>query len=142
MQGETVQVLLVDDDSIDVTAVRRAFRKAKIANPLHTARDGIEALAKLRGEDGTPPLPRPYIIILDLNMPRMGGLEFLRQIRQDPDHHDAIVFVLTTSKADEDRSASYDHNIAGYIVKSDVGRGFLNLTELLDCFWRVVMLPV
>lgn len=140
-QRQEVTVLLVDDDDVDVMAVKRAFRKAKIANPLLVARDGLEALAMLRGEDGHEAVPRPYIIILDLNMPRMDGFEFLGELRKDPKHHDAVVFVLTTSQADEDRAASYDMNVAGYIVKSDVGEGFLSVTELLDSYWRVVLLP-
>jgi CheY-like chemotaxis protein len=138
---KVVHVLLIDDDDVDVMAVKRAFRKAKIANPLHVARDGIEGLTLLRGDADTPPIPRPYIVILDLNMPRMDGLEFLTELRKDPVHHGAVVFVLTTSKADEDRAASYDKNVAGYIVKSDVGEGFLNVTQLLDSYWRVVLLP-
>ena len=141
MSQNTVTVLLVDDDDVDVQAVRRAFRRAKIANPVEVARDGLDALAMLRGENGYKPLSKPYIIILDLNMPRMDGLEFLTEIRKDPEHHDAVVFVLTTSKADEDRAASYDKNVAGYIVKSDVGEGFLNVINLLDCYWRIVLLP-
>jgi CheY-like chemotaxis protein len=140
-EQKVVHVLLIDDDDVDVMAVKRAFRKAKIANPLHVARDGIEGLALLRGDGDTPPIPRPYIVILDLNMPRMDGLEFLTELRKDPIHHSAVVFVLTTSKADEDRAASYDKNVAGYIVKSDVGEGFLNVTQLLDSYWRVVLLP-
>lgn len=136
-----VHVLLLEDDSLDVEAVRRAFKKARIANDLTVARDGIEGLAILRGEDGHDPIPKPYIVILDLNMPRMDGIEFLDELRADADHRDAVVFVLTTSKADEDRAASYDKNVAGYIVKSDVGKGFLKVTELLDNYWRVVMLP-
>ncbi|HZO13539.1 MAG TPA: response regulator [Polyangiaceae bacterium] len=140
-EQKVVHVLLVDDDDVDVQAVQRAFRKTKIANPMHVARDGIEALAMLRGEDGHKPVPRPYIIILDLNMPRMDGLEFLAEIRRDPVHHDAVVFVMTTSKADEDRAASYDRNVAGYIVKSEVGEGFLKVTEMLDSYWRIVLLP-
>ena len=83
----------------------------------------------------------PLIIILDLNMPRMDGHEFLTELRKDPDHCDSVVFVLTTSQADEDRAASYDKNVAGFIVKSDVGEGFLKVTTLLDSYWRVVLLP-
>jgi CheY-like chemotaxis protein len=138
---QDVHVLLLEDDSLDVEAVRRAFKKARIANDLSVARDGVEGLAMLRGVDGHDPVPKPYVIILDLNMPRMDGIEFLTELRNDEDHHDAVVFVLTTSKADEDRAASYDKNVAGYIVKSDVGKGFLRVTELLDNYWRVVMLP-
>ncbi len=140
-QERPVTVFLVDDDDVDVKAVRRAFRKAKIANPIMVARDGLEALAMLRGEQGHEQVPRPFIIILDLNMPAMNGLEFLTELRKDPELHNAVVFVLTTSKADEDRAASYDKNVAGYIVKSDVGDGFLNVINLLDCYWRVVLLP-
>lgn len=140
-EPEEVSVLLVDDDDVDVMAVKRAFRKAKIANPLYVARDGVEGLAMLRGQEGHETVPRPYIIILDLNMPRMDGFEFLGELRKDPKHHNAVVFVLTTSQADEDRAASYDMNVAGYIVKSDVGEGFLSVTNLLDSYWRVVLLP-
>jgi CheY-like chemotaxis protein len=138
---QVVNVLLVDDDDIDVQAIKRAFRKAKIANPLTVARDGVEALAMLRGDNGYKPVSKPYIIILDLNMPRMDGLEFLDELRKDKEHHAAVVFVMTTSKDDEDRAASYDKNVAGYIVKSDVGEGFLKVTTLLDTYWRVVLLP-
>lgn len=136
-----VHVLLLEDDSVDAEAVRRAFRKARIANRLTVARDGVEGLAMLRGEDGHEAVSKPYIIILDLNMPRMDGIEFLGELRKDPVHHDAVVFVLTTSQADEDRAASYDKHVAGYIVKSEVGVGFLKVTELLGSYWRVVMLP-
>lgn len=136
-----VHVLLLEDDSLDIQAIQRAFRKARIANPMSVARDGVEGLAMLRGEAGFDPIPKPYIIILDLNMPRMDGIEFLEELRQDPEHHDAVVFVLTTSQAGEDRAASYDKNVAGYIVKSNVGTGFLKVTTMLDSYWRVVMLP-
>jgi CheY-like chemotaxis protein len=78
---------------------------------------------------------------LDLNLPRLNGVELLREIRSDPELHDSIVFVLTTSKRDEDRMASYDLNVAGYVVKSDVGSGFIRLIELLDHYWRIVEFP-
>ncbi|MEZ4447664.1 MAG: response regulator [Polyangiaceae bacterium] len=136
-----MNILLVDDDNVDAMAVERAFKRAKIANPLHLARDGVEGLDMLRGKGGHEPLPKPYLIILDLNMPRMNGIEFLAELREDPNHRDAIVFVLTTSQADEDRAASYDKNVAGYLLKSKLGDGFLDLVELLDRYWRVVMLP-
>lgn len=90
-----VHLLLVEDDEVDAEAIKRAFRKRRIANPFTVVRDGIEALEVLRGEDGREPLPRPFLILLDLNMPRMSGLEFLRETRQDPELRDAIIFVLT-----------------------------------------------
>ena len=138
---EIVNILLVDDDNVDAKAVQRAFKRAKIANPLYLARDGVEGLDMLRGGGGHTPLAKPYIIILDLNMPRMNGIEFLAELREDPNHRDAIVFVLTTSQADEDRAASYDKHVAGYLVKSNVGDGFLDLVELLDRYWSIVQLP-
>lgn len=141
MNNKTVHVLLVDDDDIDVMAVKRAFRKHKIANPVTVAKDGIEALARLRGADGHDPLPRPFVILLDINMPRMNGLQFLDELRKDEQIQDAVVFILTTSAHDEDRSAAYKQHVAGYIVKTDVGGGFLDLVDMLDSYWRVVELP-
>jgi len=132
---------LVEDNAIDQEAIKRAFQRHRIGNPVHVAADGIEALARLRGSDGQPKLPRPYLVLLDLNMPRMNGVELLRELRADPELHDSIVFVLTTSKRDEDRIASYDLNVAGYVVKSDVGAGFIRLIELLDHYWRIVEFP-
>lgn len=139
--GRTVHVLLVEDNEVDREAVRRAFRTHRIANPIYDARDGVEALEMLRGSNGRRALPRPYLILLDINMPRMNGIELLHEIRSDDVLHDSIVFVLTTSKSDEDKTAAYASNVAGYIVKSDVGAGFLRLVELLEHYWRIVELP-
>ena len=139
--GRTVHVLLVEDNEVDREAVRRAFREHRIANPIHDARDGIDALDALRGTNGRARLPRPYLILLDVNMPRMDGIELLGALRADRSLHDSIVFVLTTSKSDEDKIAAYRANVAGYIVKSDVGAGFLNLIELLDHYWKIVQFP-
>ncbi|NJK31382.1 MAG: response regulator [Deltaproteobacteria bacterium] len=136
-----VHILLVEDEDVDVMAVRRAFRSRRIANEMTVARDGVAALELLRGSEAKPPLPRPLIILLDLNMPRMNGIEFLAELRGDAELKDSIVFILTTSKADEDKAAAYDKHIAGYIVKSDVGGGFLALIEMLDSYWRIVEFP-
>lgn len=141
MPGRTVTVLLVEDNVIEQEAVRRAFVRERISNPIVSAVDGVEALARLRGAPGVEPVERPYLILLDLNMPRMNGLELLTELRADPELKDSIVFVLTTSRSDEDRVASYNFNVAGYIVKSDVGAGFVRLIGLLDHYWRVVELP-
>jgi len=138
---KTVNVLLVEDNAVDREAVRRAFQKQRIANPITDAADGLEALDRLRGMNGATRIERPYLILLDINLPRMSGIEFLRSLRADPELRDSIVFVLTTSKRDEDRMASYDANVAGYVVKSDVGPGFVRLVELLDHYWRVVAFP-
>ncbi|NND99145.1 MAG: response regulator, partial [Pirellulaceae bacterium] len=126
METQPVTLLVVDDDEVDAQGIERAFRKQKIANPLVFATDGIEALKILRGDDG-PTVHRPFLILLDLNMPRMGGLEFLGELRADERLRDSIVFVLTTSDADQDKIAAYEKNVAGYIVKARAGDDFLKL---------------
>ena len=139
--GKPVHILLVDDDDVDVMAVQRALRAKKVVNTMSVAHDGLEALAMLRGQGAATPVPRPYVILLDLNMPRMDGIEFLHELRKDPDHQQAIVFVLTTSKAAPDKKAAYDEHVAGYIVKSNIGNDFCEVMTLLDCYWRIVEFP-
>jgi CheY-like chemotaxis protein len=139
--GKTVHILLVEDDTVDVMGLRRAFQQLKITNPLTVARDGIEALEILRGGSDRAPLPRPYLILLDLNLPRMNGIEFLHALRADAALRDAIAFVLTTSRVDEDRMAAYQLNVAGYIVKSDLGNEVLRAVRLLKHYWQVVEFP-
>lgn len=133
-------VLLVDDDDVDAMAVRRALTANGSGHRLFTARDGLEALAMLRGE-GAPQVPRPYLIVLDLNMPRMNGVEFLRELRADPIHGRAIVFVLTTSDAESDKAAAYDAGVAGYVVKARAGRDLDRLVALLAAYRMAVELP-
>ena len=137
----TVNILLVEDDEIDVKTLTRAFKDLKIANPIFRARDGLEALEMMRGTAGFTQVPSPYIIILDLNMPRMGGLEFLNVIRKDPELMRAVVFVMTTSAAEEDRIRAYNHNVAGYILKQNPGHTFIEAVSMLEHYWRVVELP-
>lgn len=139
--GKTVTILLVDDDSIDAKAVERAFRKAKIANPIVRAKDGVEALEALRGENGREKIAMPFLLLVDLNMPRMGGIDLIRNIREDKKLQQAIIFILTTSKQDEDIIAAYQLNVAGYIVKSNIGKDFMELTNMLEHYWRVIEFP-
>ena len=139
--GSTVNLLLVDDDEVDVQGLKRAFKKSKIGNPITVARDGIEALEFLRGQNGKEKLPKPHLILLDLNMPRMNGIEFLEEIRADEDLRTAVVFMITTSKADEDRMRAYGHNVAGYIVKRDPANTFMEAVSMLEHFWKVVEFP-
>lgn len=139
--GRVVTVLLIDDNKVDREAVRRAFSKLKIANPIIEANDGIEGLEKLRGTPEAPPLSRPFLILLDINMPRMSGTDFLREVRADPALQDSVIFVMTTSKKDEDRIASYGFNVAGYVIKSEVGVAFIDMVEMLEHYWRLVVLP-
>ena len=125
VMNNTVNILLVEDDVVDVMNLKRTFRKLKIANPVHVANDGIEALEVLRGEGGKGPIPHPFVILLDLNLPRMHGLEFLTELRKDPEFRNSVVFVLTTSKSEEEKLAAYDLKIAGYILKKDIAEGFI-----------------
>ena len=141
MRDNTVHILLVDDDDIDAEAVRRALKKYKIANPVRWVSNGIEALRALRGQSEQESLPRPYLVLLDLNMPRMNGLEFLETLRADEDLKDSIVFVLTGSDATRDKIQAYRLNVAGYLVKSRVGEDFVNLVHMLNHYWRIVEFP-
>jgi CheY-like chemotaxis protein len=136
-----LNILLVEDDDGDAKALQRAFRNTKIANPILRAVDGIEALDMLRGTNGKNKAPSPLLVLVDLNMPRMNGIQFLQTLRNDARLRQTIVFVLTTSKREEDRMAAYDLNVAGYIVKATAGRDFLNLVSLTDCYWRIVEMP-
>jgi len=134
-----VTILLVDDDDVDAMGVNRALKKLKILNPIVRACNGMEGLVLLRDPDA---IRRPYIILLDINMPCMTGLEMLAELRKDANLSSSVVFILTTSKTDEDKCAAYQQHIAGYIVKNQVGDGFTQVMEMLECYWRVVELPV
>lgn len=138
---EHVNVLLVEDNDVDIEGIQRAFARHQIRNPVVVAKDGLQALDRLRGEGGNPPLERPYMILLDLNLPRMDGIEFLEELRQDPSLRDSVVFVLTTSRSIEDKIASYDFNVAGYMVKGEVGESFAGMVDLLDRYWKVNEFP-
>ncbi len=141
MTPDNVNILLLEDDDGDAKAIKRALRKAKVANPITRAIDGVEALEILEGRNGKPQLPGPHLLLVDINMPRMDGIEFLRELRSKPGLKRSIAFVLTTSARDEDIIAAYDLNVAGYVLKNNAGSDFLELIELLDCYWRVVRFP-
>jgi CheY-like chemotaxis protein len=136
-----VNILLVEDDEVDVMAVKRAFATLKIANSLFRAADGLEGLDMLRGTNGKTRLRSPCIVLLDLNMPRMGGLEFLDALRADPALRNTIVFVMTTSAAEEDRVRAYNKCIAGYILKNNPAHSFLDAITMLEHYWRVIEFP-
>lgn len=136
-----VKILLVEDDEIDVLSVKRALKKSQIINELIIAKDGVEAFEFLKGTNGHDKITRPYLILLDINMPRMNGLEFLEKIRQDKELYDSVVFVLTTSNSDEDKCQAYSKNIAGYILKSNIGNAFNETVSMLDLYWKLVELP-
>lgn len=133
-----VSILMVEDDDVDAIGVERALKKLQLTNPFFRAKDGVEGLEILR--NGT--VEKPFIILLDLNMPRMGGLEMLKELRQDPKLTDCVVFVLTTSDYDKDIASAYKEHVAGYFVKSRLGSDFTGLLKLLDQYWRSVELPL
>ncbi|MBL7648502.1 MAG: response regulator [Candidatus Hydrogenedentes bacterium] len=136
-----VKILLVEDDEVDVIRVQRGFHQLRIANEIVRARDGIEALEILRGAGSEARLETPFLVLLDINLPRMTGLEFLAALRADEALKVTVVFVLTTSKNDEDRLEAYRHNVAGFMLKDEAGREFVKAMEMLACYWRVVELP-
>ena len=140
-ERKTVNVLLVEDDMIDQKAFLRAFKELRISNPVRIANDGVEAWDILTGSNGHDALQRPYLIVLDINMPRMNGIELLQKIRADERLRDSIVFVLTTSNDEQDKFEAFNLNVAGYMLKMDMGSSFCKAVELVDKYWRVVEFP-
>ena len=135
-----VSVLLVDDDRICREGIKRALRKENIEIPVFEAANGLEALSSLRGENGKDRIPRPFTILLDLNMPQMTGHEFLAELRGDPLLSDANVFVITTSLNAADMRRCYAKHAAGYVLKSLGPAPFTDLARMLREYWRVVRL--
>lgn len=110
-------ILLIEDDELDVISVQRSLKKIDMDIQLHTAYNGLEAMALLKGEDKDKDPLLPDIILLDLNMPRMNGLEFLSEIRKDKKFNSIKVFVMTTSNDEKDRKTTEELGVAGYIIK-------------------------
>lgn len=110
-------ILLVEDDQMDVMNVQRELRRQHIDAPLVQARNGREALDLLRGENGQLKIDRPGVVMLDINMPRMNGLELLEALRADPEFQDLNVFIMTTSDLDSDRYKAQQLAVSGYIIK-------------------------
>ena len=138
MNDKLLNILLVDDDEVDVMNVQRAFKKNNIANPIYLAADGIEALEILR----SGAMPRANrLILLDLNMPRMNGIEFLQEMRADPELKATSVVVLTTSNESRDKVEAYNLNVASYLTKPVLFADFVNLMATLNKYWLLVELP-
>ncbi len=139
MAEKAINILLVEDDTVDVMNVQRAFKKNKITNPLYIAHNGLEALEMLRGTDDKPAVvpANRRLVLLDLNMPRMGGLEFLHALRADPTLRSTPVIVLTTSDEERDRIEAYDLNVAGYILKPVTFANFVEVVTTLNRYWTL-----
>jgi CheY-like chemotaxis protein len=138
MDERLINILLVEDDVVDVKNVERALRKNNVANPLFVAGNGLDALEMLR--KGTVPGPR-RLVLLDLNMPKMNGIEFLQELRRDPALSNITVVVLTTSNDDRDKVAAYDHHVAGYLLKPVTFGNFVEVMAALNKYWSLVELP-
>ena len=138
MEDRRLNILLVEDDELDVMNVQRAFKKNNVVNPLYTAGNGLEALEILRGSA----IPKDRrLILLDLNMPKMGGIEFLKELRADPELKATTVVVLTTSDEERDKVEAYKLNVAGYILKPVTLAAFVEIMATLNKYWTVSELP-
>jgi len=130
-------ILMVEDDQVDAMTVKRALKDLNVTNRLETASNGEEALAHLRnGKNG-----KPCIILLDLNMPKMGGLEFLQVLKQDRLLKRIPVVVLTTSRYEQDKVDSYSMGIAGYMIKPVDYLQFVETMRTIEMYWTLSELP-
>ncbi len=143
MEDRIINILLVEDDEVDVMNVKRAFKKYKITNPLYIAGNGLEALDMLRSQGEKPPqVPESRrLILLDLNMPKMNGLEFLHALREDETLKRTPVIVLTTSDEDKDRIEAYNFNVAGYVLKPVTFTNFAEVMVALNKYWTLCEMP-
>jgi two-component system response regulator len=137
-----IEILLVEDNPADARLTREALRESKISNRLHAVGDGEQALRFLRREGEHADAPRPDLVLLDLNLPRMSGREVLEQVKEDPDLRRIPVVVLTTSEAEEDIVRSYDLHANAYVRKPVDFDQFTEVVRLIEDFWfTVVKLP-
>lgn len=141
-QEESIEILLVEDNQPDIDLTIEVLESCKLRNRIHIARDGIEALAFLRREGANADAPRPHLILLDLNMPRMDGRETLAEIKKDADLQSIPVVVLTTSKSEEDIARSYKLQCNCYVTKPVDLQQFVDVVRAIENFWFcIVQLP-
>ena len=131
-------ILLVDDDYVDVMTVKRAFKEINLQNDIVVAENGEEALKYLNN----PAVERPAIILLDLNMPRMNGLEFLQVVKKHEQHKVIPVIVLTTSAQERDRLESFKMSVAGFITKPVIYTEFIDIMKTIDRYWTCSDMPI
>ncbi len=134
---EKALILLVEDDRVDVMTIKRAMKEINITNPLVAVGNGEEALAYLRDNNNK----KPAIILLDLNMPRMNGLEFLEIVKKDGLLKRIPVIILTTSKEDQDKLEGFGLGVAGYMVKPVDYQQFVDVIRTIDTYWSLSELP-
>lgn len=142
IHAQQLNILLVEDDEVDVMNVQRALKKNNSTATLYRAANGIEALTMLRTNSQIPTENNGrLLILLDLNMPKMGGLEFLRELRADPVLCKLPVVILTTSMHDSDRAVAYQHNVAGYLIKPITFSSFVEMIDVLHRYWTMSEMP-
>ena len=130
-------ILLVEDDNVDAMTVRRALKDLNVPNGIVHQLDGENALEYLRSSDNE----RPCVILLDLNMPRMNGIDFLKIIKNDDELKQIPVIVMTTSKDERDKMESFEFSIAGYIIKSTDYKKLVESLKILNLYWTLSELP-
>jgi chemotaxis family two-component system response regulator Rcp1 len=137
-----IHILMVEDDPADVRLTREALKNKKVLTTMDTVEDGLEAMAYLQKKGDYADKPRPDVILLDLNMPRMDGREVLSELQKDPGLRRIPVIVLTTSEGEEDILSAYEMNANCYITKPVDWKQFIRVVELIEDFWlTVVKLP-
>lgn len=133
-------ILIVEDDDIDVRVFKRGLKKCDVENPVVVAYNGKEAF-ELLSQKSPSQVKKPYIVILDLNMPIMDGFDFLKSIRSHKELADTVVFVLTTSSAEADRKRAYENYVAGYMLKNEAGDSRLAHIKMIKRYLQSVKLP-
>jgi len=137
MRATARPILLIEDDQIDVMTVQRALKELHVTNRLDVAENGQQALHRLRTSD----IERPCLILLDLNMPIMNGIEFLRIAKNDPQLKRIPVVILTTSEEQRDKMESFNLGVAGYMRKPVDYRQFVETIRSIDTYWTLSELP-
>lgn len=138
-QRRPVEILLVEDNPVDQRLTQDAFKQARVENRIHIAEDGVEAMEFLRQEGEHRYAPRPDLILLDLNMPRMDGREVLAELEKDKSLRRIPVIVMTVSKSEEDVLAAYDLHANSYVSKPVEMGDFLDVVRSLEGFWLSVV---
>jgi hypothetical protein len=142
MGEKKITLLHIEDDSVDKMVVERVLKKMEIISVVHHAENGEDAINKLKGINGEEKLsPAPQVILLDINMPKMNGLEFLKELRNDPELKHISVYMVTTSNDESDVAGAYEYNVAGYILKPVDIAHFEGTFKLITDFWRLCEFP-
>jgi CheY-like chemotaxis protein len=138
MENKQIGILHVEDDAVDAMVMERALKKLEMNYVLYQARNGLDALDMLRGTNGKEKIePAPRIILLDINMPKMNGIEFLRELRTDKELKPISVFIMTTSNDERDRTDAFALNVAGYMIKPITLESYTTIVSTLNDFWQL-----